>query len=64
MAKTIEDKKPETELALAWAISAEDVLQRKSVFPTQIALVHNPNLPTVLTDLPSALKSMTSGNIV
>ena len=63
MAKTIEDKKPETELALAWAISA-DVLQRKSVFPTQIALVHNPNLPTVLTDLPSALKSMTSGNIV
>ena len=65
MAKTMEDTKCEPELALAWAVSAKNALQNKSGFsPNQLAFEYNINLPTVLTDLPPALESTTSSDIV
>ena len=65
MAKRMEDTKCEPELALAWAVSAKNALQNKSGFsPNQLAFGYNINLPTVLTDLPPALESTTSSDIV
>ena len=65
MSKTLVDTKCDPDLALAWAVSAKNALQNRNGFsPNQLVFGHNVNLPTVLTDLPPALESTTSSEIV
>ena len=48
------------ETALAWAVSAKNALQNRGGYsPNQLVFGTNVNLPSVITDLASALESFT-----
>ena len=65
MKKTIQDVKCLSEIALAWAISAQKSLQNHGGFgPNQLVFGHNINLPSVLTDALPALENSTSSDII
>ena len=65
MQKTLDDVKCELDMALVWAVSAENALQNCSGYsPNQLVFVRNVNMPTVLEDKLSALESNTSGDII
>lgn len=65
MLKTIEDIRCSPEVALAWAVSAKNALQNHGGFsPNQLVFGRNINIPSVLTDLPPALTSCTSSDII
>ena len=51
--KTIEDTHNNFEIALAWAISAKNILYNVHGFsPNQLVFSRNPNLPSFLNDKP------------
>ena len=57
----MEDTKRDMETALAWAVSAKNALQNRGGYsPNQLVFGTNVNLPSVITDLASALESFTS----
>ena len=65
MLKTIEDVKCDPEVALAWAVSAKNALQNNGGFsPNQLVFGRNPNVPSVLTDLPPAFETTTSSDLI
>ena len=65
MRKTVQDVKCLPEIALAWAISAKNSLQKHGGFsPNQLVFGHNIYLPSVLTDALPALESSTSSDII
>ena len=65
MFKTIEDVKCAPDVALAWAVSAKNALQNHGGFsPNQLVFGRNINTPSVLTDLPPALTSVTTSDIL
>ena len=65
MCKTIEDVKCDPETGLAWALASKNALLNKGGYsPNQLVFGHNGNLPSVVTDLPPALESSTSSDIV
>lgn len=65
MMKTMQDVGCEVEIALAWALSSKNTLTNKGGFsPNQLVFGFNTNLPTLLTDLPPALETTTSSDIV
>ena len=65
MIKTLQDTKCDPEMALAWAVSAKNALQNRGGFsPNQLVFGFNPNLPSVISDLPPALEGTTASDIV
>ena len=65
MMKTLEDVQCEPEIALAWALSSKNTLTNKGGYsPNQLVFGFNTNLPTLLTDLPPAMETTTSSDIV
>ena len=61
----MEDVKCDMETALAWAVSLKNGLQNHGRYsPNQLVFGTNVNLPSVITDLAPALKSLTSSDIV
>ena len=65
MIKTMEDAKCDAAMALAWSVSAKNALLNSEGFsPNQLVFGFNPNLPSVVSDLPPALSKTTSSDIV
>ena len=65
MMKTMDDCKCDMETALAWAVSAKNALQNQGGYsPNQLVFGTNVNLPSVITDLPPALESSVSSDVV
>ena len=65
MMKTLQDAKCDPEMALAWAVSAKNALQNKGGYsPNQLVFGFNTNLPSLISDLPPALSSTTSSEII
>ena len=63
--KILHDQNCYVELALAWAVSAENSLSNVFGYsPSQLVFGKNPNLPSVLTDEPPALENVTSSQVV
>lgn len=63
--KIMADSKCELEVALAWAVSARNVLTNFTGFsPNQLVFGHNPGLPNVFTNNPPALESASASEIV
>ena len=65
MKKTLENKKCEPEIALAWAVSAKNALQNHSGHsPNELVFGFNINTPSVLTDQLLALEAATTSDVV
>ena len=65
MMKTIDDCKCDLGTALAWAVCAKNCLQNVHGYsPNQLVFGSNVSLPSVITDLPPALVSTTSSDII
>ena len=65
MVKTLEDVRCDPDVALAWAVCAKNALQNNGGFsPNQLVFGRNINTPSVLTDNPPALSSVTSSDII
>ena len=63
--KTLQDAKCDMETALAWAISAKTALENHDRYSSnQLVFGTNVNLASVITDLVTALESLTSSDIV
>ena len=65
VSKTIEDTKCDLELALSWALSANNSLKNVNGYsPNQLVFGRNPNFPNVLDNkLPALEKKTTSENV-
>ena len=58
--KIVDDSKCSVQTALVWAISAKNALSNNKGFsPNQLVFGRNPNLPSVLTAKPPALRTTT-----
>ena len=65
MMKTMQDVKCDMDTALAWAVSAKNALQNQGGYsPNQLLFGKNVNLPSVISDLPPALESSSSSEVV
>ena len=65
MMKTIDDCKCDLGTALAWAVCAKNCLQNVYRYSSnQLVFGSNVSLPSVITDLPPALVSTTSSDII
>ena len=65
MMKTIDDCKCDLGTALAWAVCAKNCLQNVYGYsPNRLVFGSNVKLPSVITDLPPALVSTTSSDII
>ena len=65
MMKTIDDCKCDLGIALAWAVCAKNCLQNVYGYsPNRLVFGSNVKLPSVITDLPPALVSTTSSDII
>ena len=65
MMKIVDDCKCDLGTALAWAVCAKNCLQNVYRYsPNQLVFGSNVSLPSVITDLPPALVSTTSSDII
>ena len=65
MEKSLEDKKCEPEIALAWTIRVKKGLQNHLEHsPNELVLGSNINTPSILTDQLPALEAPTTSNVV
>ena len=65
MMKTMEDVQCNMETALAWAVCAKNMLQNASGYsPNQLVFGSNVKLPSIESDEPPAVNSMTSSDLV
>lgn len=63
--RVMADTQCSLEIALAWAVSAKNSLETHLGFsPNQLVFGHNPNMPNILVDKPSALEPPSGSKLV